>query len=157
MLFWSYATRRQIRAVIYHLSTLSATFGQKGMSAEKPRYCMKFLWLLLLLPLLNISCQKDQPNDKQTCYMGRYVGEGCWPVVQVLKPLDGSIPTGLYGSYEHSVGTGILPEKYKDGKPFYFTINQIDSNSIYLTYCIPTKYLIAISSFSDSACNASGN
>jgi hypothetical protein len=45
-----------------------------------------------------------------------------------------------------------IPEKYKDGQPFYFTINRIDSNPVYLAYCTPTKYVAEINSFSDNPC-----
>jgi len=108
------------------------------------------LLTVLLLAVLVLSCQRSQDTDQQICYYGRYVGQGCWPVIQLLKPVEG-IPTTQYGNFEHSIGTGLLPEKYMDGKPFYFTINQIDSNKIYPTYCIPTKYILDITP-SDSAC-----
>jgi len=117
---------------------------------------MKPILTMLLFSLIMFSCRKSQLNLQQTCFKGRYVGEGCWPVIQLLEPVEGSVPTTSYGIYEHAVGTGLLPEKYKDGKPFYFTVHQIDSNKIYQTYCIPTKYLIDITP-SDSACNLTGN
>jgi hypothetical protein len=117
---------------------------------------MKSLLIFLLLSLLFLSCEKSKTNAKQTCFKGRYVGTGCWPVIQLLEPLDGSLPTALYGFhdtlYEHTFGTGEIPEQYKDGRPFYFTVTDIDSNIIYQTYCTPTKYVVVIGSFSDSAC-----
>ena len=113
---------------------------------------MKLLLVFGILPLLTFSCRKVETNPKQTCYKGRFVAEGCWPVIQVLDPLSKSIPTVQYGAYEHTIGTGSIPERYKNGQPFYFIISHIDSNKIYLTYCSPTKYLVEISNFSDSAC-----
>ena len=118
---------------------------------------MKTLLTFLLLSLLTLSCEKDQTNQRETCYKGRYIGEGCWPVIQLLEPFDGSIPRSQYGVYEQAVSTESLPDKYKDGKPFYFTISKVDSNRIYLTYCIPTKYFITISNLSNSACILSEN
>jgi hypothetical protein len=117
---------------------------------------MKPVLIFLLLSVFMFSCKKSRVNTQQTCYKGRYVGEGCWPVIQLLEPLYESVPTAQYGSYKHVVGTGVLPERYKNGTVFYFTIQQIDSNKIYLTYCAPTKYFVTITPF-DSACNADGN
>jgi hypothetical protein len=117
---------------------------------------MKYLTIVLLITFLIYGCQKEGRARHTTCYKGRYVGAGCWSVLQLLEPLDGSLPTAPYGVYENTVGTGSLPERFKDGKPFYFTVSQVDSNKIYLTYCMPTKYFITLSTFSDSACAFAG-
>jgi hypothetical protein len=44
-----------------------------------------------------------------------------------------------------------VPERYKNGEPFYFTVKRIDSNKLYLTWCVPSKYFIEIESFSDTS------
>lgn len=122
------------------------------LSPLKKGIPMKYLPVLVLLTFLVFACKKETGTGQQTCYKGRYVGEGCWPVIQILEPLDESVPTAQYGVYDHSIGIGILPEQFKDGKPFYFTISQVDSNKLYLTYCMPTKYFAVLSNLSFSAC-----
>ena len=116
---------------------------------------MKILLFVLLLLFL-FSCTKADITTKQTCFKGRFIAEGCWTVVQLLEPIDESLPTAQYATqdevYEHTFGTGSLPDKYKNGQPFYFTVNHIDSNIIYETYCLPTKYVASIDSISDVPC-----
>ena len=114
----------------------------------KKKKLMKHLFTLLLLSIFNLSCQKDQVKQKEGSYKARYVGESCWVVLELLEPLDGSIPTEQYENYKYAIGTGPIPQNYKDGTPFYFTVNKIDSNRAYLTYCIPTKYYIEITNLS---------
>jgi hypothetical protein len=84
---------------------------------------MKFLVTLTLLLTFLLSCEKSKTNIKQTCFKGRYVGTGCWAVIQLLEPLDGSLPTAQYGFhdtlYEHTFGTGEIPKQYK-GPPILF-------------------------------------
>ena len=115
---------------------------------------MKLLLTLSVLSILLFSCEKSETNAKPTCFKGRYVGKGCWSVVQLLEePSDMTIPTARYGEYEHAFGTGDIPEQYKDGRSFYFTVTGIDSNIIYHTDCIPIKYVVGIGSFSDRGCD----
>ncbi len=113
---------------------------------------MKFLVLLTVLPLLFLSCHKGKTNTKQTCYKGRFVAEGCWTVIQLLEPLHGGLPTSRYDLYENAFGTGNVPKQYKDGQPFYFTVNRVDSNITYTLHCTPTKYIAEIDSFSNTSC-----
>src|SRR4051812_1172129 len=105
---------------------------------------MKVLLSIMLLSLLFVACEKDKTSAMQSCYKGRFIGEGCWTVIQLLEPSNGSLPTSTYGNYDHTFGTANVPEKYKNGQPFYFTVNKVDSNKIYLTYCLPTKYIFEI-------------
>ncbi len=110
--------------------------------------------LSFLVFIFLLSCEKPETKRNQTCCKGRYIETGCWPVIQLLDhPADVNIPTGRYGDYEHAFGTGDIPEQYKDGRTFYFTVTSIDSNRIYMTYCLPTRYFIGIGAFSDSACD----
>lgn len=105
-----------------------------------------------IVALFSISCNKEA-HENQNCYKGRFVGDGCWAVIEVLETQNDNLPTSQYGEYEHTFGTMNLPEQYKNGKPFYFRVNVVDSNKIYLTYCIPTKYVAEISELSDQPCS----
>jgi hypothetical protein len=113
---------------------------------------MKYLPILLLITLFVFACKKETTSRQQTCWKGKYIGEGCWPVIQILDPVDESVHTAQFGVYDHTIGTGSLPDRFKDGNPFYFTISKVDSNKIYLTYCLPTKYFVVLNNLSDSAC-----
>ena len=111
-------------------------------------------WLsLILIPLLFGSCEKGVKTTKSTCFKGRYIAKGCWTVIQLLEPLDASLPTSPYGQYENAFGSGDLPDKFKDGQPFYFTVNHVDSNMTVLDYCTPTKYSAAIDNLSATPCS----
>lgn len=118
---------------------------------------MKFLLILLFLSSFLFACTKSKSDIKQTCYKGRYIDSGCWSVVQLLEPLDERLPTAQYRTYVHAFGTGAIPKQYKNGQPFYFTVIHIDSNVIHTDECIPTKYVVEIGSFSDSACSQASN
>lgn len=111
---------------------------------------MKIL-LFIIATFIFVSCKREV-TAKQTCYKGRFVAEGCWSVIQVMEPLN-DLPTSGYGEYEHTFGTVGLPEQYKNGEPFYFHVNSVDSNKIYMTYCLPTKYVAEISNISDHPCD----
>lgn len=125
------------------------------MSSFQDFSLMKRLLVLGLLPLLIFSCQKVETNEKQTCFKGRFVAEGCLPVIQVLDSLNESIPTTQYGIYERAIGVRNLPEQYKDGHSFYFAISYIDSNMIFTANCLRTRYFVEISSISDTPCSKS--
>ena len=124
---------------------------------------MKKMFIALLLVCILLSACDKETNNPQTsisniCFKGRYLGKGCWPVIQILEPVFKDTRWQNRDSiYKNVAGVGVLPEKYKDGKPFYFKISSIDSNMIYLTYCSPTKYLVVINTYSDSACNVSAD
>lgn len=117
---------------------------------------LSFMFLAIAICFLNFGCSKQETDLKKTCFKGKYIGEGCWPVIQIIEPLDSKFKDSkwLYKDsiYEHAVGTGPLPDKYKDGKAFYFTINSIDSNQITTANCSIPKYSIGLNSYSDSAC-----
>ncbi len=113
-------------------------------------------FMFLAICFLNFSCSKQENNLAKTCFKGRYVGEGCWSVIQIIEPLDARFNVSKWvdrdSIYEHSVGVGPLPDKYKNGAPFYFTISSIDSNQITTAYCSIPKYSIGLNFYSDSAC-----
>ena len=114
---------------------------------------MKSLTAFAILTFILASCTKVEDVTTSNCLKGRFVTSGCWPVIELLEPMDGRLPTARYGTIEHSFGIENLPEKYKNGVPFYFTVRRIDSNKKYLTYCVPTKYFIEIESYSDTPCD----
>ncbi len=118
---------------------------------------MKILFVISILLGFCCSCSKSNDNLSKVCYKGKYVGEGCWPVIQIIKPLDDKFKNSTWGTstviYNNAVGVGLLPDKYKDGTPFYFTISKIDSNIVHTDNCTVPKYSIAINNYTDSLCN----
>lgn len=107
------------------------------------------------------SCKKTDEDIASICFEGKFIGNGCWSVIQILSPLDERFKNskwiGNTIQYNYAVGIGSLPEKYKNGKSFYFTISKIDSNFIYTTNCNIPKYTIDIKAYSDSACKIPNN
>jgi len=117
--------------------------------------------LLLLVSMFLFACDKEnsgneQTNENKTCFKGRYVGEGCWPIIQALEPFDTRFNNSQWQNrdsvYEHCVGTGSLPEKYKDGRPFYFTVDSLLSDPVHTMHCNTATYFAVIKSYSDNAC-----
>lgn len=120
---------------------------------------MKMLSVLFLLAcILFLSCGKDQAGAEKVCYKGRYVGDGCWSIIQVLEPFNlpvaGTQWQNKDSTYRNVFGTGEIPEKYKDGKPFYFIIDSIAADPFHTMHCNTAGYVAAINSYSDSNCEA---
>lgn len=122
---------------------------------------MKLLLLTIVLISFISGCNKTQENIAPTCFKGKYIGNGCWPVIQILEPIDKKLKESRWETdtmqYDYAVGTGALPDKYKDSNPFYFTISGIDSNIVHTANCSIPKFTISINTFSDSACKISKN
>jgi len=122
---------------------------------------MKSLVVITLLIFFSFSCSKTQNTIISTCFKGQFIGEGCWPVIQIIEPIDERFKDSRWGTsttiYDYSVEVGTLPDKYKDGKPFYFTISKIDSNMVHTANCSTPQYFIVINTYSDSACKISNN
>jgi hypothetical protein len=76
-----------------------------------------------------------------------------------LEPLFPGFKDSKWGNrdsiYEYSAGIGSLPDKYKNGNPFYFTVSNIDSNLVHTMNCSIPKYYVAINTYSDSGCTQS--
>lgn len=110
-----------------------------------------------MLVLFCCSCSKKENNSNPSlCFKGKYVGQGCWPVIQILEPLDGRFKDSSWGTstiiYNNTVGVGTLHDRYKDGAPFYFTISKVDSNIVHTANCSVPKYYIVIDTYSDNTC-----
>ncbi len=122
---------------------------------------MKLLFVTILVIFFCCSCNKTQDDINLTCFKGKFIGEGCWPVIQIIEPIDERFKNSRWGTsttiYDYSVGVGTLPDKYKDGNPFYFTISKIDSNMVHTANCSAPQYYIVINTYSDSACKISNN
>ena len=69
-------------------------------------------------------------ENTEGCFSGRVAAGECWPVIKLLGRLDQSLPTSLFASFEHNVCIDSVPEKYKNGEPFYFTVKSIDLNKL---------------------------
>lgn len=125
----------------------------------------RFTVLLILLTFWVSSCKKDNSLRNKPLqdivFQGKYLGEGCWSVIQVIKPslttieIDpsatqwiGALSSGHDTLYHNTVGAGVIPEMYRNGDTFYFTVSKIDSNLHYLTNCSPTKYVFTIKTIS---------
>lgn len=128
----------------------------------------RFLILLTFSVLVVTSCKKDHSLRKKALekmtFQGKYLGEGCWSVIQIIKPSINSTGLDQSGSdwyplssnhdtvYHDVVGAGLIPETYRNGDTFYFTVSKIDSNLIHVDNCDAPKYYFTIKtiSFKDS-------
>jgi hypothetical protein len=116
---------------------------------------MKPLFSVCIICLVLFSCEKQ--DSSSPVFKAKYLGKGCWPVIQILEPLDARFAEQKWydavtdSMYSNCVGAGEVPEKYQNGRPFYFTIRTITQDLPYLTYCSPTKYLIGIEIISDTS------
>ncbi|HRP55733.1 hypothetical protein [Agriterribacter sp.] len=112
------------------------------------------IFLVAVVCLAGFACNKE---SHKTVFKGKYMAKSCWPVIQILEPLDEKFKEPKWydvisdSSYNYCVGVGEVPEKYRDGKPFYFTIKSITRDPPSLAYCIPTKYIIGIATYSDTS------
>ena len=122
---------------------------------------MNFFLAILTLIFVCFGCKKNEINSTATCFKGKYLGQGCWTVIQIVQPVDGRFVKSTWGTvdtmYKYAVGVKGLPDNYKNGKSFYFTISSIDSNLIHTANCTIPQYAIGISTFSDTQCTMSGN
>lgn len=116
---------------------------------------------MLILIFVCFGCEKNNTDSSSICFKGKYLGEGCWTVIQIIEPIDARFTKSTWGTvdttYKHAVGIRSLPDNYKSGKPFYFTISSIDSNLVHTANCSIPQYTIGINAFSDTQCTISGN
>lgn len=125
----------------------------------------RFLILLTFLAFAITSCKRDHSLSKKDLekmtFQGKYLGEGCWSVIQVTKPSIREI--GLNPSwtqwgketnnridtlYNNAIGAGIIPKKFRNGALFYFTVSKLDSNIIHTADCAAPKYYFGIKTIS---------
>ena len=130
---------------------------------------MKSLALVGFFVFCSIACSKQHDEYIATdpvmtqCFKAKYVGDGCWPVIQVQNGkgfmLNSKWQSMDAGSrqYDSTVTVTSLPEQYKDGHTFYFTISKVDSNIVHVMNCNTPKYVLEISRFSDSSCTSANN
>lgn len=117
---------------------------------------MKTLFFLLVsvIAISLFACNKE---SRDIVFKGKYLANGCWPVIQILDPLDERFkePEWQYldSSYKYCTGTGLLADRYKNGQPFNFTIKSIrEGGSIPVTTnCSYPKYIIDIEIISDTS------
>jgi len=120
---------------------------------------MQNYFLRASLFFLLFSCSKGEKAE--ICYQGKYVGKGCWDVIQItpketlpeasiwLKPLGGH----KYEDIHNAIGVGNLPDSFKDGQPFYFNVAKVREHGVITTECGPTKYIAEIKNVSRNFCN----
>ena len=128
--------------------------------------------LFLFLAIAATSCKKD-PSIKNIVFKGKYLGKGCWQVIQVLQPSLSSVgidrsDTKWVGSlssapsyhdtiYFNAVGAGLVPDTFRNKQPFYFTISAIKSNIIHVMDCSIPKYTFVIKDISFSKAKLNKN
>jgi hypothetical protein len=131
----------------------------------KPHYTLLAIPVFLTL----FSCSKDKASTedeyKNVCFKGKYVGTGCWDVVQIISPIDQenvenstwslTKPDNSKITFDHVIGTGGLPQEYKTGDTFYFNIVKIDREPVHTQECSPTKYVAVLANLSNTACDSS--
>ena len=125
---------------------------------------MRTLALVAICIFCAVSCAKQQDEYIATdpvittCFKGKFVGDGCWPVIQVLNGkgfmLNSKWQAMTAGArqFDSTVTVTNLPEKYRDGNMFYFTVSRVDSNIVHVMNCNTPKYVLEIVRFSDSSC-----
>ncbi|MBE7173480.1 MAG: hypothetical protein INR73_23100 [Williamsia sp.] len=118
---------------------------------------MRVLFIAMMITCIYLSsCAKDQTGASKSCYKGRYIGSGCWPIVQVLESLDADFAKSHWQDrdsvYKNVFGVGYIPEKYKDGRSFYFTIDSVLQNPVHTMNCNTAGYFAVIKWYSDSSC-----
>ncbi len=116
----------------------------------------RFSILLTFLFLVATSCKKDT-SVKGIVFKGKYIGKGCWPVIQVIKPSLSSIGLNAKKAiwpkknfdddslYHNAVGAAI-PDTFTNGKVFYFTVSKVESPPDKITdaNCLRTSYFFDI-------------
>ena len=111
---------------------------------------MKQVMLLLVLLSVGVSCHKDR-SLQEVVFKGRYLGTGCWPVIQVISPsitafdLDPSALKWAEGDtvYHNAIGADIS-EQFSTGAAFYFTVDRVKPHGIIPADCISTKYILSV-------------
>lgn len=118
---------------------------------------------LILVALAIASCKKDHVLSNNSLqdivFQGKYLGEGCWSVIQVTAPSLKNIglnaketqwaqplSSGHDTIYQNAVGAGMIPDAYRSGNTFYFTVSKLDSNIIHTMDCIVPRYYLNIKS-----------
>jgi len=123
--------------------------------------------------LVVISCQKNNTLKNKSIqdivFQGKYLGEGCASVIQVtepslkgigLKPAETRWGMPLENRdtiYDNAVAAGVIPEAYKDGETFYFTVSRIDTVGFILDYCSTPKFSFVIKSISPNKLTIENN
>ena len=122
-----------------------------------------------ILIFCSFACSKQQADYLSTdlvmtrCFKAKFVGDGCWPVIQVLNGtgfmLNSKWQAMAAGSkqYDSTVTVTSLPDRFKDGHTFYFTVSKVDSDIVHVMNCNTPKYVLEISKFSDSSCTSPNN
>lgn len=115
------------------------------------------LMLASVLTITLFSCCKESRRESQNkVFKGKYIANGCWPVMQIMEPLNEKFkdPAWLYGdsSYNYCVTSMEVTKKYQTGEPFRFKILEIketiDLPSLH--YCTSPKYMAVIEILPDT-------
>ena len=59
---------------------------------------------------------------------------------------------GTPETYDNAIGAGNLPDEFKDGKPFYFKVSQVNKHGIITAECSPTGYIVEFERISRTDC-----
>ena len=119
---------------------------------------MKILGMLLATTLFLCSCKKSD-KDPSTCYQGKFLNEiGCYDLVtiEVTHPPLVFVDAKYLGAdgeeYLDAFGL-VIPAEFRDGEPFYFTLDSIFHRPMLPGYCfyVP-RYFGALKSISKTNC-----
>ncbi|NIG55498.1 hypothetical protein [Chitinophaga sp. Cy-1792] len=123
--------------------------------------------LLVLAAGLFFSCKKNAKGPEiiicppaNFCVPVKYIGNGCEDVIQLM---DSSGVAGLRPYLtqwrnekgeliNNAIGAGHLPTIFRDGNIFHIAVNNIDSNKIQTTECLPIKFSIRYYSLGKDKC-----
>jgi hypothetical protein len=128
---------------------------------------MNKLIIGFLACMLSLSCEKSSTSQKASvgediCFEGKFLNTiACndTSAVQILSPVVGdSLNLAYKGpdgkNYTAAVAADI-PENFRDGEVFYFTVDSIYHTESYLMNClyVPT-YSVSIKTISRAPCSA---
>jgi hypothetical protein len=112
-----------------------------------------FFFVAAIVSFTTFGCSKD---NQKTVFKAKYIGRGCWDVIQILEPYDRRFSESSWmgnndSTYTGAVSVGELSEEYRSGEPFYLTIKSVKlvKNIPHRDICSLPKYGIEIDSCSD--------
>ncbi len=97
---------------------------------------------------IGFACNKE---SHKTVFKAKYIGLGCWDVIQILEPSDERFRETSWvfndSTYVGAVSVGRLSDEYKTGMPFYLTIKSVVQDIPHTLHCSTPKYGIEIGSY----------
>jgi hypothetical protein len=121
--------------------------------------------LLFILLFFFCYCNKSSEDNavvESTCYSGKFVATGCHgtAIIQIVSPRDKELESSVFKAddqsieYNYVVST-IIPERFRDGNPFHFTIDTLSAIGVTTQECLWPKYSAVFGNMSVGDCDSS--